>query len=265
MPILNPDFDPDWRASFERAKGRVDATHSADDLPAMHNAYWSQFRTMAEIRDFHIDLLRRKADAFGLELVVPRIDDDCTWEDISIVYSYLEDAINEQIAQRDKFPNKHPEGLNAFFDDDSAQRFTEYYQYTGFWDISSACHLTIEYQENEAHVCFTLLENAGTSPINMIETLATKVYHDELADRYDPEDVHWYTYHRFGGLWGHEGFTEALLSWDRRCKRYTRPQWMHFGAVPAAITKTTDIDGDAEHELVVRPRRNSAATGEQSP
>jgi hypothetical protein len=53
MPILNPDFDPDWKARFERAQRRVDATGKPEHLPAMQNAFWSRYRTMAEIRDFH--------------------------------------------------------------------------------------------------------------------------------------------------------------------------------------------------------------------
>lgn len=260
MPILNPDFDPDWEARFDRAKSRVDATRDPKDLSAMHNAYWSRFRTMAEIRDFHINALKRHAEVSGLEVTIPYIDDDCTWEDISTVYCHIHDAITDYITRGSRLLNNHPEGLRAFFEDDSAQRFTEYYEYVGFWNIPSCCQLTIEYQENEAHVCFTLLPNAGTSPINMIEELATMLYHNQLADRYDPEEISWYTYHDFKGLWGHRGFMQAVLSWDKRYKKYTKVQWLRFASVPAAIAKTTALDGDEQPEPLVRPRQIAAAT-----
>lgn len=264
MPIFNPEFDPDWQESFRRAKSKVDATRSADDLPAMHNAFWSQFRTMAEIRDFHINSLMRKAEAFGFELNLPHVDDDCTWEEIIALNSYVDDAINDRIAYGNRPPRSHPEGLAAFLVDDGiGQRFTEYYEYDGFWDIPSACYLTIEYQEEEAYVCFTLLQIAGTSPVNMIETLATTVYRDHLADRYDPENIHWYAYVRLGRSSRNEHCMQAVLTWDRRRKEYTSAHWMHFGSAPPTIARIAELDDDAEQEPIVRPRR-IPEPGEQS-
>ena len=132
----------------------------------MHNAFWSRYRTMAEIRDFHFDAVRRKADIWDLEVTIPHLDDDCTWDDIALVSSHIEDADAERHIAQGRLGHQNPEGYrHAFFPDDSAQRFTEYHQYTGFWDYPSACYLTIEYQEREVHVCFTLVPNAGTSPI----------------------------------------------------------------------------------------------------
>jgi hypothetical protein len=250
MPILNPDFDPDWKARFERAQRRVDATGKPEHLPAMQNAFWSRYRTMAEIRDFHFDAVRRKADAWSLDVTIPHIDDDCTWDDISLVYAHLDDAIDEHIARGGSLPHKNPEGLHAFFPDDSAQIFTEYYQYTGFWDFPSACYLTIEYQENEVHVCFTLIPDSGTSPINMIEELATSIYHDRLAGRYDPEDAKWYTYFRFRGPGGNEGFIQAVLSWHKQRKKYAKVEWRHFSSVPGVIAESADLEMDPQEPLV---------------
>ena len=253
MPLLNPDFDPDWKARFERAKRRVDATGNPEHLSAMHDAFWSRYRTMAEIRDFHFDAVRRKADIWDLEVTIPHLDDDCTWDDIALVSSHIEDAINEHITQGGRLGHQNPEGLHAFFPDDSAQRFTEYHQYTGFWDYPSACYLTIEYQEREVHVCFTLVLNAGTSPINMIEQLATSIYHDKLAGRYDPGEAKWYTYFRFAGPGGHEGFWQAVLSWDKQRKKYTKVNWRHFSSVPAVIAESAELDAEPQEPLV-RPR-----------
>lgn len=144
--------------------------------------------------------------------MLPELGDDCTWEEIGKVYGRGDDAINDHLAERYRKPYDHPADLNAFHDDDpDVQRFTERYEYVGFRKHSSVCILTIEYQEAEAHVCFTLVENGGTSPINMMEHLATIVYHEQFADRYEPEAVHWYAYFRLRGLDGGEGFMEAIL------------------------------------------------------
>jgi hypothetical protein len=257
MPILNPDYDPDWEARFDRAKNRVDKTHDQKHLTAMHHAFWCRYRTMAEIRDFHIDATKRRADAHALEItLIPHIDDDCTWDDISAVYNLLNDAIDEYLCRGGRPPYEHPEGLNAFFEDSDAQRFTEYYQYDGFWH-PSACHLTIEFQENGAYVCFTLLPSSGTSPVNMIEELATKVYKDELFERYEPHEVNWYTYHRFSGTDGHEGFMQAMMPWDERRKEYGRVvEWRHFTSIPVSIVKTTVLDDADRPEPLVRPRQH---------
>ena len=253
MPLLNPDFDPDWKARFERAQRRVDATRNPAHLSAMYNAYWSRYRTMAEIRDLHFDAVRRKAEICGLEVTIPHLDDDCTWDDITLVSAHLEDAINEHLAQEARLRHQNPEGLHAFFPDDSAQRFTEYYQYTGFWKFPSACYLTIEYQESEVHVCFTLIPNSGTSPINMIEELATSIYHDKLAGRYDPGEAKWYTYFRFREPGGPEGFMQAVLSWDKQRKKYSKVEWLHFSSVPAVIAESVEPETDPQEPLV-RPR-----------
>lgn len=267
MPILNPDYDPDWESRFDRTKNLVDKTHDQKHLNAMLNTTWCKYRTMAEIRDFHINVTKQRAEAHDLELtLIPHIDDDCTWDDISAVYRLLNNAIDEHLCRPARPPYQHPDGLDAFYDDDSAQRFTEYYKYTGFWDTPSACHLTIEYQENAAHVCFTLIPDGGTSPINMIEELATIVYHDELFERYEPNEVSWYAYHRsIRGVHGFEGFMQAVMSWDRRNRRFGRvEEWRHFACIPNSIVRTTEIDGDDRPEPLVRPRRHSKSSAAES-
>lgn len=258
MPRLNPDYDPDWKSRWERTHSLVEATHDKRHLAAMHHAFWCQFKTMAEIRDFHLNDVKQRAEAAGLELTdaVPYIDDDCTWDDISTAYNAIDDAINEYLCRGARFPHKHPADLEGFSDDDnSAQRFTEYYKYAGYHNFPSACHLTVEYQENRAYVCFTLLPDAGTSPINMIEDLATLIYRDELADRYEPGEVSWFTYHRFSGSFGHEGFMQARMTWDKRRKQFGRVEWVHFNSVPTSIAKTTELDGDDKPEALVRERQ----------
>lgn len=257
MPILNPDYDPDWKSRFDRALNLVDRTHDQNHLNAMHHAFWCQYRTMAEIRDFHINATIQRADAHDLELtLIPHIDDDCTWDDISTVYSVLNNAIDEYLFRPARRPYRQPDGLDAFLDDTSAQRFTEHYEYDGF-QSRSACNLTIEYQENAAHVCFTLLENSGTSPINMMADLATIVYRDLLFGRYEPQEVSWYAYHRstLRGF-GFEGFIQAIMRWDRRYKSYGAvEEWRHFSSIPVPIVRTTEADGDDRPEPLVRPRR----------
>ena len=266
MPILNPDYDPDWESRFDRAKNLVDKTRDQKHLNAMHHAFWCRYRTMAELRDFHINATKQRADAHDLELtLIPHIDDDCTWDDISTVYGVLNNAIDEYLCRPARPPYQHPDGLDAFLEDDSAQRFTEYYEYDGFWS-RSACHLTIEYQENAAHVCFTLIEKSGTSAINMMEDLATIVYRDLLVERYEPHEVSWYAYHRsIKGVYGFEGFMQAIMRWDRRYKSYGRvEEWRHFASIPVPIVRTTELDGDDRPEPLVRPRRRSRGAGDEA-
>jgi len=242
MPKLTPTYDPDWGPRFDRALAQANASNDSEDVAAMHRAFWAQFRTMAEIRDFHFDSLRKSAEVRNLELVLPELDDDCTWEEIAEAYGHGDNAINEYMAEGYRSPYAHPSNLDAFHDDDvDAQRFTDRYNYVGFWNTPSACILTIEYQENTAYVCFTLIENAGTSPINMMEELATIVYHERLADRYKHSDVHWYSYFRFRGFTGHEGFMEAILNWDRKRRRYADVSWNHFPSVPRIIGETANL------------------------
>lgn len=242
MPKLNPEYDPDWQGRFDRALAKANASRSTDDVAAMHKAFWAQFRTMKQIRDFHFDSLRKKAEISGLEIIFPELDDDCTWEEIAEAYGRGDDAINERYMERYKRPYAQPDGLEAFRDDErDAQRLIERLEYTGFWDSPSACIMMIEYQEQSAHVCFTLIKGAGTSAINMMEDLATMVYKDRLADRYDPNQVHWYAYYRFRGISGHEGFMEANVRWDRRRKEYQDASWMHFGSVSKVIADTAEL------------------------
>ena len=239
MPKLNPTFDPDWKPRFDRALAKSNITHVADDVSTMHEAFWRQFRTMAEIRDFHFDALRKRAEGFGLDIILPVLDDNCSWEEIIAVYHRGSSAIDDSTLESYRPPYMHPDGLDAFCDDQpDAQRFTERYEYVGFWNTPSACIMTIEFQEAAAHVCFTLINRAGTSPINMIEELAAKVYHEHLADRYGPAQAHWYAYFH---IQTNEGFMEAELRWDRRANTYVSQGWRHFGSVPQVITLTADL------------------------
>lgn len=242
VPILNPEYDPDWKGRFDRALAKVNASRNSEDLTVMHRAFWAQFRTMREIRDFHFDSLRKKAEVSGLEIILPEVGDDCTWEQISDAYGRGDDAINERYVTHYKKPYAQPDGLDAFGEDKaSTQRLVERLEYSGFWDSPSACIMTAEYQEKSAHICFTLIKGAGTSPINMMEDLATLIYKDRLADRYKPDQIHWYAYFHFRGISGHEGFMEACMRWDRKQKHYKDPSWMHFSSIPQVIADTVDL------------------------
>jgi hypothetical protein len=242
VPILNPEYDPDWKRRFDRALAKANASRTAEDVAVMHSAFWGQFRTMREIRDFHFDSLRRKAEVSGLEIILPELDDDCTWEQIAEAYGRGDDAINERYMEHYKKPYTQPDGLEAFGDDDAGiQRVVERLEYNGFWDSPSACVVTVECQEKSAHICFTLIMGAGTSPINMMEDLATMVYKERLADRYKPDEVHWYAYFHFRGISGHEGFMEAGMRWDRKQKQYKDASWMHFTSIPQVIADTADL------------------------
>jgi hypothetical protein len=242
VPILNPEYDPDWKGRFDRALAKANASRSSEDLAVMHRAFWAQFRTMREIRDFHFDSLRKKAEISGLEIILPEVGDDCTWEQIAEAYGRGDDAINERYMENYKKPYAQPEGLEAFGDDNEGiQRQVERFEYSGFWGSPSACIVTSEYQGKSAYICFTLILGAGTSPINMMEDLATMIYKDRLSDRYKPDQVHWFAYFHFRGFTGHEGFMEACMRWDRKQKQYKDPSWTHFASIPRAIAETADL------------------------
>ena len=65
----------------------------------------------------------------------------------------------------------------------------EVYHYKGYHGCSSKCELNIYVRGDRAVVMFTELpDNPGTSVTNMIEVLATQVYHERLK-RYPIENI----------------------------------------------------------------------------
>lgn len=241
---LHPNYDPDWESRFDEAEERFnhalkmrDPAAIAEAAQAQRMAYWAQFRTMAEIRDFHFDALRRHAEAEKLILVLPDLRDDCTWEEINTAYRVAWDALDDQLAERMRPPYRHPEYLDAFYDEPGGHRFSTRYEYVGNWGAPGVCNLTIEYQEEHAHVCFTLLPNGGPSAINLMESLATRIYHEAFKERYEPTAIRWYAYFRRPGIGGREGFMQAHLIWHR--DRYTTVEsWHHYATVPRVIGET---------------------------
>lgn len=57
---------------------------------------------MAEIRDFHFESLRRKGELSGSKIILPQLNDDCTWEQIAEAYGRANAAIDEHIAGRQR-------------------------------------------------------------------------------------------------------------------------------------------------------------------
>lgn len=65
----------------------------------------------------------------------------------------------------------------------------EIYHYKGHHEFSSKCGLDIHIRGDRAIVVFTeLQDNPGTSITNMIEVLATQVYHERLR-KFSPENI----------------------------------------------------------------------------
>lgn len=95
------------------------------------------------------------------------------------------------------------------------------YNYKGYWGFDSKCGVEIKRDNDKVTVILTELpDNPGTSVTNMIEHLATMIYHQFLKDVL-VENITWIEHYieSFAG----ETFDKVKMEWDGQ--RFKNPKW----------------------------------------
>jgi hypothetical protein len=94
--------------------------------------------------------------------------------------------------------------------------------YIGFWGHPAKCGLEIEKKNKKIDVTLTELpDNPGTSVTNMVEQLATMVYHEFLYDT-PVENIRWLEHYPERGTLK-ESLDEVEMLWDD--VRFSKPKW----------------------------------------
>jgi len=93
--------------------------------------------------------------------------------------------------------------------------------YKGFWNCDAKCGLEIKRDKDKIIVILTELDdNPGTSVTNMVEQLATMVYHQFLKG-IPIENITWIEHYpktSFG-----ETFDRVTMNWNG--KEFSNPKW----------------------------------------
>jgi len=96
------------------------------------------------------------------------------------------------------------------------------YCYKGFWNCDSICGLEIKRYGEKVTVILTELDhNPGTSVTNMVEQLATMVYHEYLYG-VPGENITWVEHYPPLPSVGKDTFDRVEMRWDG--KRFYQPQ-----------------------------------------
>lgn len=112
----------------------------------------------------------------------------------------------------------------------------ETYHYKGYSGCHSECGLDVHIRGDRAIVMFTELPtNPGTSITNMIEVLATQVYHERLR-KLSPENIEFVEHY----LMPDEHYDRVELKWTGL--EYKNPAWKRLHRIPTFLT------GGDEHE-----------------
>lgn len=113
-------------------------------------------------------------------------------------------------------------------------------QYKGYWDCDCVCGLELVFSDaivkggKKVKVILTELdENTGTSVTNMIEQLATLVYHRYL-EGVPTENITWIEHYPERGTRKEipETFDQVEMKWDS--KQFRHPVWKPYKGVADA-------------------------------
>jgi len=99
--------------------------------------------------------------------------------------------------------------------------------FKGFWGCDSKCGVAIERIDEKVKVTLTELpDNKGTSVTNMVENLATMVYHQFLHE-VPVDNIQWIEHYPANGRLREEAsFSEVKMLWDD--ERFSHPEWKHI-------------------------------------
>jgi hypothetical protein len=101
------------------------------------------------------------------------------------------------------------------------------YHYKGYWNCDAKCDVEIKKEQRKVTVILTELpDNPGTSVTNMVEHLATKIYHEFLS-RTPIEDIAWIEHYPANRI-RKETFDKVMMEWDG--KNFAHPQWKRMQA-----------------------------------
>jgi hypothetical protein len=106
----------------------------------------------------------------------------------------------------------------------------EVYAFKGYHGFPSECGIAVRRQPPHAVIILTELPaNPGTSVTNMVEELATQIYHRECGDL-EPQNVYVVEHYVKSGEI-EETWAFVALDWDQQKQAFTTPDWKPLAAV----------------------------------
>ena len=231
-------YDPDWEPKWQMHKNAFDQALASNGdtekhLSNMHETWIAQFHNAKEYADHILGSLAKKATA--QELFWSVIDTSAlkTLEDVNQAYNkasrFLEDQQKEfrgglPVDSSGLFATEKTRSMNLTFD---APRF------------ATQCVTSIEEKEDALNVCFTHTgNNSGTSVVNGIELLATRLYHNGLHKKVSaPDNINWYIHLPAKETSMGEKFMRVKMTLIDN--EFAFPDFHHLENVPAAIKRAT--------------------------
>ncbi len=205
----NPEYNPDWEATWLAAKKRFDTVGGDENSRDMWNQLDRRFETLEEYHAALLDRLRENCDnqAHTTSELFP-FDALLTPEAMRAKFAearYVMERCEWETMVKSHKRYGQPPTLSAFATPlrSGAELRIERLKWGGLWGRTSSPSEALAVSElsaDEAHVCFLSPAIRGTHPSLSDDhegyvQLPTAYYREVLADLYRPDQVTWYHYH----------------------------------------------------------------------